>query len=93
MEDVMGNRIVFADRAEVTMYAPEIERVLAAIAFFMSSDPVKWMKNCWVSDMSSMSDFNLTEQDVTKISESLGVPIGEDDLLWKIAQAIHEREN
>ena len=33
MEDVMGNRIVFADRAEVTMYAPEIERVLAAIAF------------------------------------------------------------
>ena len=90
MKDVMGNRITFADEDKVSLYGVEMKRVLAAIAFFMSDDPEKWLKNCWVSDMSAVSDFNMDYEDVVSISKILNVAVADNDLLWKVAQAIHE---
>lgn len=39
MEDVFGNRIVFADQDQIALYGIEMQSVLAAIAVFMSDDP------------------------------------------------------
>jgi hypothetical protein len=58
----------------------------------MSDDPEAWLKGAWVSDMSSIGNFNLEYEDVVKIAESLDVPVGENDLLWKVARLIHEKE-
>ena len=92
MEDVWGNRIVFAEKDKIATYAIEMKRVLAAVAFFMSDNPEKFLKSVWVSDLSSVGDFNLEYEDVVKIAESLDIPVAQDDLLWQVAQAIHEKE-
>lgn len=91
MEDVFGNRIVLAEQDNVQTYKIEMGRVLAAVAFFMSDDPEKWLKNVWVSDRSSIGDFGLEDEDVFRIAETLDVPVAQDDYLCSIAKRIHER--
>jgi hypothetical protein len=93
MEDEFGNRIVFAEQEKVSLYSFEMKRVLAAVAFFMSDDPEKWLKKVWVSDMSSIGDFDLGYEDVVKLAETLDVPVGQDEYLWRVAQMIHERRS
>lgn len=92
MDGLWGNRIVFADEDKTTIYSIEMQRVMSAIAFFMSNDPEKWLKGAWVSDMSSMRDFGLEDEEIVMIGETLGVPVGDNDVLWEIAKAIHEKE-
>jgi hypothetical protein len=78
-------------RAKICVYAIEMQRVLAAIAFFMAKDPQEWLKKVWVSDMSSIGDFDLGYEDVVKLAETLDVPVGQDEYLWKVAKSIHEK--
>lgn len=92
MEDVFGNRIVFADQDQIALYGIEMQSVLAAIAVFMSDDPEKWLKSVWVSDSSSMGDFGLEDAEVAVVGEVLGVPVGSNDDLWRIAKSIHGKE-
>lgn len=91
MEDMFGNRIIFAEQDKTEHYGIEMKRVLTAIAFFMSDDPEEWLKKVWVSDMSSMGDFAMDDSDLTVVGEVLKVPVGYGDMLWEIAQRIHER--
>jgi hypothetical protein len=93
MEDVWGNRIQFADQNKVELYGIEIKRILSAVSFFMSDDPQGWIGNCWVSDMTSMGDFGLDEEEVVEVGESLGSLVGKDEILWEIAKRLHEKLN
>lgn len=92
MEDVFGNRIVFAEQDKIHVYGIEMKRVLSAIAFFMSDDPEKWLPKVWVSDRSTIGDFYLEDKDLASIAESLNVTLDEYTYLWEIAKAIHDRE-
>lgn len=94
MQDVFGNQIEFGEQGKVEFYGVQMKPVLAAIAFFMceTMDPQEWLKHVWVSDGSTVGDFNLEDEEVVKISETLGVPAGQRDYLWEIAQRIHHKE-
>lgn len=88
MKDVFRNTIVFAERDMVVRNQELLRKLLVAIGTEMckhyDGNPEEWANNCWVSDVSDMTDFNLEAEEIARISAAVNVPIGEDDLIYAI---------
>jgi hypothetical protein len=85
LKDPFGNRISFASTNLVYNNEALTQKLLTAIGRAMdANDPADWAKQCWISDISSISDFGLEIEGVQKVSEEVGVPISENDYLHTI---------
>lgn len=70
------------------MYMPQMEKLMLAIAKYMSDDPKEWIRNVYISQWSSLYDFGLVDEDVAQLAVDLNVTIPKDGNLGKIADQI-----
>lgn len=89
LKDVFGNIIKMPSTEGVS--APDLreslDRLLLLIAKYMTSgDPQEWVNYCWISDLSSISDFFLEDYQIAEIASTLNLTIQPGDLLVDIAR-------
>src|SRR5882762_10455293 len=84
-----------AETLFVSQYEEEVQKILVAVGRHMEADDEDseanqedaetWAYNCFVSDMSTISDFGLCANEIAKISFELGVSVTQQDYIYAIA--------
>lgn len=87
-KDVFGNQVFFAESDKTNAVSAHIDKLLLAVGEFMGApgDAAGWAAECWVSDMSTLGDFGLEDDEVRQIGEKVGVAINNEDYLYEIAE-------
>jgi len=87
-KNIKPENIRFAETVEVTALKANMDKLLSILAKFHGcKDELEirdWLKYCFVSDLSSLSDF-LDVNQVLDMSQKLGFEVGHRDYLKDIA--------
>ena len=87
--DYEGRDIYVAETDEINKLRKGTLRFLQILAPFVSSmSPEEWAENCFVSDLSTMGDFNLKDKQLKALSKKLGFAITHDSYIKDIAMTI-----
>ena len=78
-----GYEIKFAPQDGVNSYPEGIGKVLEAVGY----------PEAFVSDMSIIGDFSLTDEELAAASEKLGIPLSHDDYIFVVAVKVSEKLN
>jgi len=93
-KDVFGNEIYMPERTKVFEHKDALHKILLAIAPIHcgSSDRYEqWTEGVFLTDLSSISDFSPDGDDLTRISDELGIEIDERMPLHELAALLSAR--
>lgn len=86
--DVFGNDIYMSERDKVLVHKEALHKILMSVAPIHCEDESEyswWVANVFVTDLSSLSDFGPTEEDLARIRSELGLSVDEHMPLHELA--------
>lgn len=86
-KDYKGNKVFMAETAEIAKLQKGTERFLKTLAPFMGWD-AEQLDHVFVSDESTIADFNLEDGELIELSKQLGFPITHESYIKDIAATI-----
>lgn len=76
-----NTKIEFAPTLHIEDLEEEVDRVLEAMGF-----------NAWVTDMSRVDDFPLSDKEIEEVEVELGVEVNASDYIYQVAQRLKDKE-
>lgn len=91
-KDFSGWKIEAAATSATQKYLNQLAELKVLIGGFISDDAEDWAANCWVSDMSTLWDFMLDQDDLAELSKTLGFPVTKDMYLYQVCALMYPAE-
>lgn len=79
-------KIVYATQGHIKELLPFVDKVLDAIY------EVCGCRVAFASDESCMSDFQIKQKDLKKFKDILGVNVGLNDCVWRVAERLKKKD-
>jgi hypothetical protein len=83
MKDVLGRKIVMAPSVEIERNRESVDRLLLMVGEYMGWEGDT--SHVFVSDMTTLGDFNLEESEMEELSRKVGFPVARSDELKDVA--------